>query len=128
MAFTCCSRRFGPGGGPALFDVVTAQVLRSADVNGHGRTLIRFAVGALRVNQRRKSENLRQALVVLGLNATLTLAVSIGCATHGAQTLFGHVAEFVNAGSQALYTSKLRGRNRSVPFDRQRSGSLARMG
>ena len=27
-----------------------------------------------------------------------------------------------------LYTAKMRGRNRSVPFDKQISGALARMG
>jgi diguanylate cyclase (GGDEF)-like protein len=56
------------------------------------------------------------------------VTISIGCATHGAQTSFGNVADFVKAGGQALYTAKMRGRNRSVPFDRQLSGSLARMG
>ncbi|MGB6306822.1 MAG: GGDEF domain-containing protein [Steroidobacteraceae bacterium] len=57
-----------------------------------------------------------------------TVTVSIGCATHGAQTPFGNVAEFVKAADQALYTAKMRGRDRSVPFDRQLSGTLARSG
>src|SRR3984885_9857847 len=47
------------------------------------------------------------------------VTISIGCATHGGQVNFPSVAEFVKAADQALYTAKLRGRNQSVPFDRQ---------
>jgi diguanylate cyclase (GGDEF)-like protein len=56
------------------------------------------------------------------------VTISIGCATHGAQNQFNNVADFIKAADQALYTAKMRGRNRSVPFDRQISGAHARLG
>jgi diguanylate cyclase (GGDEF)-like protein len=56
------------------------------------------------------------------------VTVSIGCATRSAETPFANVADFVNAAAQALYTAKMRGRNRSVPFDRQIATSAARIG
>jgi PleD family two-component response regulator len=64
--------------------------------------------------------------VVGSHNAKVT--VSIGCATHGGQIQFGNYSDFVKAADQALYTAKIRGRNRSVPFDRQLSGAVARSG
>jgi diguanylate cyclase (GGDEF)-like protein len=61
---------------------------------------------------------------VIGSDHT-KVTISIGCATHGTQTSFPNVAEFVKAADQALYTAKLRGRNRTVPFDRQLPSVLA---
>jgi diguanylate cyclase (GGDEF)-like protein len=53
------------------------------------------------------------------------VTVSIGCATHDAQTQFASPHDLVAAADQALYTAKLGGRNRSVPYTRRSSAALA---
>ena len=47
------------------------------------------------------------------------VTVSIGCATQDPHTHFSNPADLIAGADQALYTAKLRGRNRSVPFSRQ---------
>jgi diguanylate cyclase (GGDEF)-like protein len=46
-----------------------------------------------------------------------TVTVSIGYATHWSGMPFGGVESFLNATEQALYTAKLQGRNRSLPYE-----------
>ena len=51
------------------------------------------------------------------------VTVSIGCATLDTHTHFPNPADLIAAADQALYTAKLHGRNRSVPFSRQAAAS-----
>jgi diguanylate cyclase (GGDEF)-like protein len=64
---------------------------------------------------------------VIGSDHT-KVTVSIGCATHGSETQFSNYGDFIKAADQALYTAKTRGRNRSVPFDRQIAAAVAHSG
>ncbi len=53
----------------------------------------------------------------VGATNELAVTISVGMATHGDGRQFGSVDEFVRAADKALYTAKLQGRNRSIPFD-----------
>lgn len=68
---------------------------------------------------------LRDATHDLGaLHARVT--ISVGCATHSQKTRFANGADLIKAADQALYTAKMRGRDRSVPFEPTLSARLAR--
>lgn len=53
----------------------------------------------------------------VGAAEELAVTISVGMATHGDGRIFGAVEDFVKAADKALYTAKLQGRNRSIPFD-----------
>jgi len=55
------------------------------------------------------------------------VTVSIGMATHNDGRRFRSVEELLKAADKALYTAKLQGRNRSVPFDLVANSQLAYM-
>ena len=63
----------------------------------------------------------------VGVKRDLAVTISIGMATHNDGRCFRSVDEFVKAADKALYTAKLQGRNRSVPFDLVASSQLAYM-
>jgi diguanylate cyclase (GGDEF)-like protein len=63
----------------------------------------------------------------VGVKRDLNVTVSIGMATHNDGRRFRSVEELLKAADKALYTAKLQGRNRSVPFDLVANSQLAYM-
>jgi len=64
----------------------------------------------------------------VGAGEELVVTISMGMATHGGKHTFTSVDEFVRAADRALYTAKLQGRNRTVPFDFSSMRKIAEMG
>ena len=48
---------------------------------------------------------------------SLAVTISMGMATHNDGRHFRNALELVTAADKALYTAKLQGRNRSIPFE-----------
>jgi diguanylate cyclase (GGDEF)-like protein len=63
----------------------------------------------------------------VGTKRDLNVTISIGMATHNEGRQFKSVEELLKAADKALYTAKLQGRNRSVPFDLVANSQLAYM-
>jgi diguanylate cyclase (GGDEF)-like protein len=63
----------------------------------------------------------------VGVKRDLNVTISIGMATHNDGRIFRSVEELVKGADKALYTAKLQGRNRSVPFDLVANSQLAYM-
>jgi len=63
----------------------------------------------------------------VGAKRDLNVTISIGMATHNDGRRFRTVEELLKAADKALYTAKLQGRNRSVPFDLVANSQLAYM-
>jgi diguanylate cyclase (GGDEF)-like protein len=63
----------------------------------------------------------------VGAKRDLNVTISIGMATHNDGRRFRSVEEVLKAADKALYTAKLQGRNRSVPFDLVANSQLAYM-
>jgi diguanylate cyclase (GGDEF)-like protein len=134
--FKTINENFGPQAGDRILQA-TARILRG---NTRETDMIaRYGGGqfvvVLPATDAETARNICERIVMAFRNTGhvigshhATVTISIGCATHGSQTLFNNVADFVKAADQALYSAKVRGRNRSVPFDRQLSASLARIG
>jgi diguanylate cyclase (GGDEF)-like protein len=55
------------------------------------------------------------------------VTISIGMASHNDGRQFKSVEDLLKAADKALYTAKLQGRNRSVPFDLVANSQLAYM-
>ena len=63
----------------------------------------------------------------VGGSEDLTITVSVGIATQCEQQKFESVDAIINAADKALYTAKLQGRNRSIPFDQLENLQVGQM-
>lgn len=117
--------------------VTTANILRAsvraADVvarYGGEEFIIVFPhteYGPLKTICERIVRSFRDTRHDVGTKRDLNVTISIGMATHNDGRQFKTVEELLKAADKALYTAKLQGRNRSVPFDLVAGGQLAYM-
>ncbi len=63
----------------------------------------------------------------VGVKRDLAVTISIGMASHNDGRQFRTVEDLIKGADKALYTAKLQGRNRSVPFDLVANSQLAYM-
>jgi diguanylate cyclase (GGDEF)-like protein len=63
----------------------------------------------------------------VGADAPLAVTISMGLATHGDKGTFNSVDEFVRAADKALYTAKIDGRDRAVPFHQIAGRTIKKM-
>jgi diguanylate cyclase (GGDEF)-like protein len=132
-SFKSINDRFGHQAGDRILQA-TARILRAntretdvlARYGGEEFVLVMPATDAPTAQSvcQRIVEAFRTTTHTVGSDRS-TVTVSIGCATHGQNTSFANTADLIIAADQALYTAKLRGRNRSVPYDRKIPGALA---
>jgi diguanylate cyclase (GGDEF)-like protein len=72
-------------------------------------------------------KSLRETRHDVGEVCDLAVTISVGMATHNDGRTFSTSQELINAADKALYTAKLQGRNRSVPFESVADSQIAYM-
>jgi diguanylate cyclase (GGDEF)-like protein len=72
-------------------------------------------------------KSLRETRHDVGEVSDLAVTISVGMATHNDGRTFSTSQELINAADKALYTAKLQGRNRSVPFESVADSQIAYM-
>lgn len=63
----------------------------------------------------------------VGTEEPLAVTISMGLATHGDKATFNSADEFVRSADKALYTAKLDGRDRAVPFHQVAGRKIKKM-
>jgi diguanylate cyclase (GGDEF)-like protein len=134
--FKSVNDTFGHATGDQIL-VTTANILkanvRAADVvarYGGEEFMLVFPntdYGLLKVICERIVRSFQETRHDVGVKRDLSVTISIGMATHNDGRQFRSVDELLKAADKALYTAKLQGRNRSVPFDLVANSQLAYM-
>ena len=117
--------------------VATANILRAnvraadmvARYGGEEFMLVfpKTEYGLLKTICERIVQAFQEARHDVGAKRDLSVTISIGMATHNDGRRFDTLEELVKAADKALYTAKLQGRNRSVPYDLVANTQLAHM-